>query len=67
MYLCVVTEVCILKPDIICLVQISLRDDILRKKVNLEQEYLHKKSFIFDLEIIVKTFTNVLYSKDVSH
>lgn len=57
-----------LKPGITGWAQINGRDDIsIEKKVQLEQEYLHKKSFLFDLEIIVKTFTNVLFSKGVSH
>jgi len=33
----------------------------------LEKEYLEKKSFLFDLEIVVKTFTSVLGSKGVAH
>lgn len=57
-----------LKPGITGWAQINGRDDIsIEKKVQLEQEYLHKKSFLFDLEILVKTFTNVLSSKGVSH
>ena len=38
-----------------------------RAKVALEKEYLAKKSFLFDIEILIKTFTNVLFSKGVSH
>jgi O-antigen biosynthesis protein WbqP len=57
-----------LKPGITGWAQINGRDDIsIEKKVQLEQEYLHKKSFLFDVEIIIKTFTNVLFSKGVSH
>jgi O-antigen biosynthesis protein WbqP len=57
-----------LKPGITGWAQINGRDDIsIEKKVQLEQEYLNKKSFLFDLEIIIKTFTNVLFSKGVSH
>jgi O-antigen biosynthesis protein WbqP len=68
MTLRVATGVDKLKPGITGWAQINGRDEIsLEKKVQLEQEYLHKKSFLFDLEIIVKTFTNVLFSKDVSH
>jgi O-antigen biosynthesis protein WbqP len=68
MTLRVVTGVDKLKPGITGWAQINGRDDIsIEKKVKLEQEYLHKKSFLFDLEIIVKTFTNVLFSKGVSH
>jgi O-antigen biosynthesis protein WbqP len=57
-----------LKPGITGWAQINGRDEIsVAQKVQLEQEYLYKKSFLFDLEIIVKTFTNVLFSKGVSH
>jgi O-antigen biosynthesis protein WbqP len=57
-----------LKPGITGWAQINGRDDIsIEKKVQLEQEYLHKKSFLFDIEIIFKTFTNVFFSKGISH
>jgi O-antigen biosynthesis protein WbqP len=57
-----------LKPGITGWAQINGRDEIsIAEKVKLEQEYLSKKSFLFDLEILVKTFTNVLFSKGVSH
>lgn len=57
-----------LKPGITGWAQINGRDDIsIEKKVKLEHEYLQKKSFLFDLGIIIKTFTNVLFSKGVSH
>ena len=57
-----------LKPGITGWAQINGRDDIsIEKKVQLDQEYLQKKSFLFDIEIITKTFTNVLFSKGVSH
>jgi O-antigen biosynthesis protein WbqP len=64
----VVTGVSKLIPGITGWAQINGRDDIsLEKKVQLEQEYLYKKSTLFDIEIIIKTFTNVLFSKGVSH
>ena len=57
-----------LKPGITGWAQINGRDEIsIEQKVRLEQEYLLKKSFLFDIEILVKTFTNVLFSKGVSH
>jgi O-antigen biosynthesis protein WbqP len=57
-----------LKPGITGWAQINGRDDIsIEKKVQLEQEYMNKKSTLFDIEIIIKTFTNVLFSKGVSH
>ena len=64
----VATGVSKLKPGITGWAQINGRDQIsIAQKVQLEQEYLYKKSFLFDLEILVKTFTNVLFSKGVSH
>ncbi len=64
----VVTGVSKLKPGITGWAQINGRDEIsIEKKVQLEQEYLYRKSFLFDVEIIIKTFTNVLFSKGVSH
>lgn len=57
-----------LKPGITGWAQINGRDDIsIEKKVQLEQEYMLKKSLFFDFEIIIKTFTKVLFSKGVSH
>jgi O-antigen biosynthesis protein WbqP len=57
-----------LKPGITGWAQINGRDDIsIEKKVQLEQEYMHRKSTLLDTEIIVKTFTTVMFSKGVSH
>jgi len=68
MSLRVATGVDRLKPGITGWAQINGRDDIsIEKKVGLEREYLEKKSFLFDLEIVVKTFTSVLGSKGVAH
>jgi O-antigen biosynthesis protein WbqP len=68
MTLRVATGVDKLKPGITGWAQINGRDDIsIERKVQLEQEYLQKKSFLFDVEILIKTFTNVLFSKGVSH
>ena len=64
----VATGVSKLKPGITGWAQINGRDEIsIAQKVQLEQEYLNKKSFLFDIEIIIKTLTNVLFSKGVSH
>ena len=64
----VVTGVDKLKPGITGWAQINGRDDIsIEKKVQLEQEYMKRKSFLFDICIIIKTFTNVLSSKGISH
>ena len=57
-----------LKPGITGWAQINGRDEIsIEAKVDLEKEYLKKKSFLFDFIIIIKTFTNVLFSKGVTH
>jgi O-antigen biosynthesis protein WbqP len=68
MVLRVATGVDKLKPGITGWAQINGRDDIsMEKKVQLEQEYLYKRSTLFDIEIIIKTLSNVLSSKGVSH
>ena len=68
MTLRVATGVDKLKPGITGWAQINGRDDIsIERKVQLEQEYLHTRSILLDFEIIVKTFTNVLFRKGVSH
>ncbi len=57
-----------LKPGITGWAQINGRDEIsIKEKVTFEKEYLEKKSFLFDLQILVKTFTSVLGSKGVAH
>ncbi len=64
----VATGVSKLKPGITGWAQINGRDEIsISEKIKLEQEYLYKKSMLLDIEIIIKTFTNVLFSKGVSH
>jgi O-antigen biosynthesis protein WbqP len=64
----VATGVSKLKPGITGLAQINGRDEIsIPEKVKLEQEYLYRKSLLLDLEIIIKTFTNVIFRKGVSH
>jgi len=68
MTLRVATGVDKLKPGITGWAQVNGRDDIsIEKKVELEQEYLQTRSILLDIEIIIKTFTNVLFSKGVSH
>jgi O-antigen biosynthesis protein WbqP len=57
-----------LKPGITGWAQINGRDEIsIEAKVALEKEYLERKSIGFDLVIVVKTFTSVLFSKGVTH
>ena len=57
-----------LKPGVTGWAQINGRDEIsIEEKVQLEQEYMYNKSTLFDIEIIIKTFTNVIFSRGVSH
>jgi O-antigen biosynthesis protein WbqP len=64
----IATGISKLKPGITGWAQINGRDEIsIVQKVQLEQEYLQRKSFLFDMEICLKTFTNVLFRKGVIH
>jgi O-antigen biosynthesis protein WbqP len=57
-----------LKPGITGWAQVNGRDEIsIEEKVALEKEYLDRKSYIFDFQIVIKTLTNVLFSKGVAH
>ena len=57
-----------LKPGITGWAQINGRDELsLEVKVSLEKEYLERKSFFFDLKIILLTFSSVFGSKGVNH
>jgi O-antigen biosynthesis protein WbqP len=57
-----------LKPGITGWAQINGRDEIsIDAKVALEKEYLIRKSFLFNLFIIIKTFANVFLGKGVRH
>ena len=55
-------------PGITGWAQENGRDELsLEQKVALEKEYLAKKSLSVDFQILIKTFTNVLFSKGVIH
>ena len=55
-------------PGITGWAQVNGRDELsLEQKVALEKEYLVKKSLSVDFQILIKTFTNVLFSKGVTH
>ena len=55
-------------PGITGWAQVNGRDELsLEQKVALEKEYLVKKSLFIDFQILIKTFTNVLVSKGVTH
>jgi O-antigen biosynthesis protein WbqP len=64
----IATGVSKLKPGITGWAQINGRDDIsIEKKIQLEQEYLYRRSTLFNIEIIIKTVKSVLISKGVKH
>jgi O-antigen biosynthesis protein WbqP len=55
-------------PGITGWAQVNGRDELsLEQKVTLEKEYLAKKSLFIDFQILIKTLTNVLGSKGVTH
>ena len=55
-------------PGITGWAQVNGRDELsLEQKVALEKEYLAKKSLSVDFQVLIKTFTNVLFSKGVTH
>ena len=57
-----------LKPGITGWAQVNGRDEIsIEEKVALEKEYLERKSFWFDMVIVVRTFTSVMRVKGVAH
>lgn len=68
MALRVATGVDKLKPGITGWAQINGRDDLtIDKKVQLEHEYLKRRTFLFDVEIIFRTFLKVFFIKGISH
>lgn len=57
-----------LKPGITGWAQVNGRDELsIEEKVKFEKDYLNKKSFLFDLKVIVMTFTKVVTSKGIKH
>jgi len=58
----------VLRPGLTGWAQVNGRDEIsIEEKVRFEKEYLERKNILFDIQIIIKTFTSVLMSKNVSH
>ena len=56
------------KPGITGWAQINGRDELsLEEKVRFEKEYLDRKSRLFNIKIIILTFTSVFSSKGVKH
>ena len=57
-----------LLPGLTGWAQINGRDELpIPKKVALDVEYMHKRSFLFDLRIIFLTFVKVLCKEGVQH
>jgi O-antigen biosynthesis protein WbqP len=55
-------------PGITGWAQINGRDEIsIEEKVDFEIEYLHKKSFLFDMKILLLTFFKIFTKNGVSH
>ena len=68
MTLRIATGVDKLKPGITGWAQVNGRDEIsIEEKVGLEKEYLERKSFWFDVVILVRTFTSVVKSEGEKH
>lgn len=58
----------ILKPGITGWAQINGRDHLsVQEKISLDYEYLKRQSVFFDFEIIFKTISLVIKSKDITH
>ena len=57
-----------LLPGLTGWAQINGRDELpIPQKVALDEEYLHKQSFLFDIKILWLTFLKVLHREGVSH
>lgn len=57
-----------IKPGLTGWAQINGRDDIpICEKVKFDLFYLENKSILFDIKIILLTFSKVAFSKDISH
>jgi len=57
-----------LSPGLTGWAQVNGRDELpIPDKVALDEEYLHKRSFLFDVRIIVMTFAKVVRRDGISH
>jgi len=57
-----------LLPGLTGWAQVNGRDSVsIAEKVQLDTQYLHRKSLVFDLYIIWLTFLRVIQREDVSH
>lgn len=58
----------LLTPGLTGWAQINGRDSLpIPEKVRWDKEYAEKKSFLFDLYILIKTFLKIFFEKNVSH
>lgn len=58
----------LIKPGLTGWAQVNGRDEIpLDKKVQLDYEYLDKKSFIFDVYVVLMTFYKVVKREGIQH
>jgi O-antigen biosynthesis protein WbqP len=61
-------EIHLIKPGLTGWAQVNGRDEIaLEKKVQLDYEYLEKKSFFFDIYVVLLTFYKVIKREGVQH
>jgi len=57
-----------LVPGLTGWAQINGRDELpIPEKVTLDQYYLHNRSFLLDLKIMIRTFRKVAKTEGVSH
>lgn len=57
-----------LMPGLTGWAQINGRDDLsIPKKIEFEREYLNKNTFLFDINILLKTLRKVLFQDDIKH
>ena len=57
-----------LKPGITGLAQVNGRDEMsIDEKVNFDLIYMNKKSFFFDIKIIINTSIKIIYAKNITH
>jgi O-antigen biosynthesis protein WbqP len=57
-----------LRPGVTGWAQINGRDSIsIKEKVTLDEEYLIRKSYLFDFKIIILTVSKVLFKSDIKH
>jgi O-antigen biosynthesis protein WbqP len=57
-----------LKPGITGWAQVNGRDELsLEDKCKFDKEYLEKRSFLFDLKILLLTFSKVILGSNVRH